>query len=701
MDKRKLLIIFGLIIFIVEILGVVLVAIDIHLRYIGEPFLVYGLIGSLLIAIVAVLYAKFYKPLTEEFPEFRGIITIVKMSQKLKKIREHLSWLFFSIFWAVIIAALLFIYFAPYNLFGGSGDSACYLLSALAQSQAAIVAIVITLTLVAVQLASQTYSPRVMDLFLKSFAFWILLLFYGLSIMYDFILLDMIPKGNINSFGWLVNFGVVLMAGTFSALFLYVKETIEQLKPGAIINRLDGDVRKELKSFYEKYKGSKNNHSPQMLNEKGDEIILPLIDITKKAIRVDDLTTARQGIEKLRDICSNIIRSDEFESEQKEEIVKHFTEHFIRISHLAFIQDDEDSVIEVAKSLEAFWTKIIEGEKKLPKVSEWIGKSLEEISSNAAEKEWCDATKSIIEILGNVYVKAGEKGILITSDPPINRIILYDVGIINILRVAEKKNLSFAKSGVAEPLKSFCNGAIKMAEEMREARENNFEKVMGDVKRVYIEFGYSIGVKAVKEGPVNDCLFIMSRLTPIAIEVTIAENMDYIPGRSDRINVDPRLIKIIAGIAYEAINDKLMWGRIISDIVEIHQADRKKKHIEAKFASLCLLGIREKIEKEIRKTKDAEIKEQLDKRFADLIFQFVDLCRRVESDGINIIIEDFKNVCVNAARNKLKKSVKTFYEQYKGVESNRLRDKLYEVLEEMKNADEGFVNKAIESENCN
>lgn len=62
----------------------------------------------------------------------------------------------------------------PDNLFNGSADSARYLLSALAQSQAAIVAIVITLTLIAVQLASQVYSPRVMDLFLKGWQFWFL-----------------------------------------------------------------------------------------------------------------------------------------------------------------------------------------------------------------------------------------------------------------------------------------------------------------------------------------------------------------------------------------------------------------------------------------------------------------------------------------------------------------------------------------------
>jgi len=86
MDKRRLLIIFGLIILFVEILGVVLVSIVIHLRYGGESSLVYGgLIGSLLIAIGTVLYAMLYKPLTEEFSEFCGIITVVNCFRMLKK----------------------------------------------------------------------------------------------------------------------------------------------------------------------------------------------------------------------------------------------------------------------------------------------------------------------------------------------------------------------------------------------------------------------------------------------------------------------------------------------------------------------------------------------------------------------------------------------------------------------------------------
>ena len=317
MDKKRLLIIFGLIILFVEILGVVLVGIDIYLRYGGESFLVYGgLIGSLLITIGAVLYAKFYKPLTEEFPEFRGIITIVKMSQKFKRIREHLSWLFFSIFWAVIIAALLVIYFSPCNLFGGSADSARYLLSALAQSQAAIVAIVVTLTLVAVQLVSQTYSPRVMDLFFKGWPFWTLLLIYGISTMYDVVLLNMIPPiapdktlnvtfhilRRILDIEDLIFVGLVLMTATFSALFLYIGYMMNKLKPKSIIEELSGiDVKSFVDKVSKRYRRDKSGGCPRVVPEDEDQV-LPLVDITKRAIRVDDLATARDGVSKLMEI---------------------------------------------------------------------------------------------------------------------------------------------------------------------------------------------------------------------------------------------------------------------------------------------------------------------------------------------------------------------------------------------------------------
>jgi len=54
-----------------------------------------------------------------------------------------------------------------FGAFTIADDIARYLLSALVQSLAAIIAIVVTLTLVAVQLTASAYSPRVIDIFKK------------------------------------------------------------------------------------------------------------------------------------------------------------------------------------------------------------------------------------------------------------------------------------------------------------------------------------------------------------------------------------------------------------------------------------------------------------------------------------------------------------------------------------------------------
>jgi len=79
----------------------------------------------------------------------------------------------------IILFGLLFLIFPIFNIpLCSSASSAKYLLSALVQSQAAVIAIVVTLTLVAVQLSAQAYSPRVITIFQKSADFRILLSTY-------------------------------------------------------------------------------------------------------------------------------------------------------------------------------------------------------------------------------------------------------------------------------------------------------------------------------------------------------------------------------------------------------------------------------------------------------------------------------------------------------------------------------------------
>lgn len=200
-----------------------------------------------------------------------------------------------------------------YGLYQGSADSARYFFSTLAQSQASIVAIVITLTLVAVQLSSQTYTPRVMDLFLKSKMFWSLLSFYGISIIYDVAVLAMIPPipsdkslsepilvfGSAVTFNTFILIGLILTIGTFSILFPFILNVIIQLKPEKI---LEGIIKatniNEIKAAAE--------------GKIIDDPLLPIKEIGKKALSSGDDATVLKVITELSTVAGKLIEGRDF-----------------------------------------------------------------------------------------------------------------------------------------------------------------------------------------------------------------------------------------------------------------------------------------------------------------------------------------------------------------------------------------------------
>jgi len=103
-----------------------------------------------------------------------------------------------------LFAFVCAVIFANFNLFHTDANSARYMLSALVQSQAAIVAIVVTLSLIAVQLTASAYSPRVIDIFKKNPDMWILLLSYGASIFYGLLVLKQIRAGDLRLIPFLI-----------------------------------------------------------------------------------------------------------------------------------------------------------------------------------------------------------------------------------------------------------------------------------------------------------------------------------------------------------------------------------------------------------------------------------------------------------------------------------------------------------------
>ena len=244
-------------------------------------------------------------------------------------------------------------------------DSARYLLSALVQSLAAIIAIVVTLTLVAVQLAASAYSPRVIDVFKKDWVMWFLLVWYGLSIFFGLSVLEMIG-GKYQSLGhWGVSlescvFLAYLMGvAAFAGLFWHSGNVFDLLKPENIIKRLAIKI-------------TKDNILNVKANAKEDPI-QPIMDIIHGSVVKYDIATTRVGLKEVTDRVIEIIDSDiekkisssKVDTDLSIEVVTNlysfwkisgsFCDHLGRVGRLTVSNRDVDSTIEVVTNLCNFW----------------------------------------------------------------------------------------------------------------------------------------------------------------------------------------------------------------------------------------------------------------------------------------------------------------------------------------------------------
>ena len=330
-------------------------------------------------------------------------------------------WLFAVIFITIAILDLWLNLTPCFRLFTGDLDSARYLLSALAQVQAAIIALVVTLTLVAVQLASQSYSPRVMDLFgsFRNYPFWLLLLLYFVSIMYDVMVLGTLDSKKLNELPVnRISFAVFLTGFAIAALVPYTRNVINNLKPENVIKQIIGKInRKDIKEFVEninktveekKKENISYTYHPRDL-EGGKHKIIPVVDIIKRAIKEDDITTSREGIREIGKIFEYVFSLKELINRNEENLVRHFGYHLETIGDRAVFREDGDSVIEVCSALGKIGKST--AEKELDYAAGMAANSLGKIGAAAAEKGLDYAAVMAADSLGRVGAATAEKGL--------------------------------------------------------------------------------------------------------------------------------------------------------------------------------------------------------------------------------------------------------------------------------------------------
>jgi hypothetical protein len=251
-------------------------------------------------------------------------------------------------------------------------------------------------------------------------AFWVLLIIYGFSILYDLVLLRMLTEETVAALVMWINFSVILTVISFLFLFYYAYKTIDQLKPERIIQWIVKHKTEDVGSFKR-------------------DTISPVAVILNQALIANDPHTLKVGLEALERLNIDRIESN-IDSKDKLEIVKYTTGKISRLTDIAISENDESAIIEITDSLGKIGLNVIGSRRNelsedeialfkndievgIPnktdnydKIAGEIKEVLSNVGKRVIEREWERATKSILDVRGKLLIKSYEERVPRVSD---------------------------------------------------------------------------------------------------------------------------------------------------------------------------------------------------------------------------------------------------------------------------------------------
>ena len=328
---------------------------------------------------------------------------------KGNKLRKKISYYLF----AIIASAVLSIVLSYTGFVLSDSDSARYTISALIQSEAAILAIIVTLSLVAVQQTASCYSPRVTEIFKdknRNPDFWIIMVIYIGSMIYGAFILKQIgvdylylantfkkylPTGpvyvlfDIQTAIWFTFF---LSSIAFISLWVYIKNTLELLNPSKIIEILSEDITEE------RFKLATNRKQTKDYDDR--DPVHPIIDIISNSLTTFDNQTAVKGINSIEERTKIIFKSINIDIEDFKGILENFLNHFTIIGKLAVKKDNEDFVLKVLPNLHNVGNIAIK--QKMLNTSVIATESLGQLGKASAEEKMNDSASLAIHFLKQI-----------------------------------------------------------------------------------------------------------------------------------------------------------------------------------------------------------------------------------------------------------------------------------------------------------
>lgn len=270
---------------------------------------------------------------------------------------EHYLFLFFCLVTALICIGIfsnnIHLYSGDFN----DGANRLFLLSDITQALAAILAVLVTLTLVSTQLASQTFTPQIISQRLRDSWFWGAILIYGFAILWA-----LFAKAELN---WLKNTSykdwdrwsvdIAILSASFAIFYLvpFFIATLKSLEPGTFVRRvlehsmyehLDDFMRKSvneglvnmleeaLKALQEHAKDELQRH-PREREEKAKRFAEQVCEIGKYACRKRDTEAwehTMSWLTALTKYCTEkqFRQAADIFNERVDELYKYGLEHF-------------------------------------------------------------------------------------------------------------------------------------------------------------------------------------------------------------------------------------------------------------------------------------------------------------------------------------------------------------------------------------
>jgi len=250
------------------------------------------------------------------------------------------------------------------------------------QIQATIIAIVIGLSLTAVQLATSAYSMRLFRSFWRNPWTWSMIVLYVFSIIYNFILLGILE--NIDGFKSYITLSYLLCFASIILLIPYFYNMAGVLSPESIIKKLSKNIPNAIK-----FRRSEDW-------EKEDPF-QPIDDLICISLTKYDYKTASIGLEEMIKYVREIVISrnmDEFEL-----MVRYYCSHMERLGLLFLKYDEEKLALKAVHDLESLGMDVVSESKKFSMQGNVLP-AITGIGINAGEKGFQEVMDHAIFAMG-------------------------------------------------------------------------------------------------------------------------------------------------------------------------------------------------------------------------------------------------------------------------------------------------------------